>query len=151
MRGEQCPHAAKLRFKGVGLGGGDNAQVVNAVALALLLNAGEFGQLPRLFGHHELSALVEANSAFPAIGAQHVFSRYAEARLEGFLVVIEAGVKHFAVARTCAGANGFSRFKHQNLAASEAQVARNGQSHNAGANYHNVCLFHACSCWFGRL
>ena len=66
------------------------------------------------------------------------------------LAVIEAGVKHFAVARAYAGANGFSRFKHQDFAASEAQVPRNGQSHNAGADHHNVCLFHACSSWFGE-
>ena len=135
-------HAGQSGLERTGLFAADQAQVVHPVDQALGHDPVQIGHLGLARRHDQLAAALVADAALGAVGIELVAPLNAQPRLQRALRVIQAGMDHFAVARTGAGADGIGRFQQHHFAPLEGQRPRHGQAHHARADHHHIDPIH---------
>ncbi|MCY1544893.1 hypothetical protein D9M68_808030 [compost metagenome] len=118
---------------------------MHTIGFGASLDARQPSHLRRRVGDDQLAAPAVSDSAFRTIGVQQRPAPHTQPRLERTLGIVDAGVNHFAVARTRAGADGRLALQHHHLAPGQRQRTGHRQPDHAGADHHHIHLFHAAN------
>ena len=137
-----CRQALELRLQRQRLLAREHHQILRAIGSGLGNDGPELLNLGRPGGHEQFAAAAVRNAALGRVRIQKGPAFNAQTRLQGALRVINAGVNNLAVARTRAGANRISRFKHPHLAPLQSQRTGHRQTHHTRTNDHRVYLIH---------
>ena len=137
----QRAHAKELGLEARHFLLGDPVDVGDAIGVRLLPQRSELRQLVFLRGDDQLAATPVRHAVRRAVFVEQVPPLHARARLERALRVIDAGVDDFGIARARVRADRVFGFQHDDLAAGERELARDGEAHDARADHHGVHSF----------